>query len=155
MPELVVIGIDPAATSGLAVFSGPHLTHSATVKVKTARDCMAALRPFEHADVVYIEGQWVGGTNSREGRGKAQGALKTSAKAGWWEAAAQLLGIRTVVIPVATWRAVYKIRGGREHCKAEAIRIASQRWGITQTDAAEAALIGLAGYVHETQRCKN
>ena len=149
--DLVVVGIDPAATSGLAVFTGPHLSHSSTVRVKTARDCMTALKPFAHADVVYIEGQWIGGTNSREGRSKAQAALKTSAKAGWWEAAAQLLDIRVVQVPVASWRRIYKIRGSREHCKAEAIRIASKRWGITQTDAAEAALIGLAGYIMETQ----
>lgn len=149
------IGIDPGTKSGFAALSDHHVVEARVIKVTSARDCVEALRPHADADVVYIEGQWIGKVDTGKGRGRAQSALKTGRVAGWWEAAAQMLNIRVEFVAPGTWRSPLKIpQRPRELAKQVAVERATERWGIVQTDAAEAAWIGLYGHLTELRASK-
>ena len=148
---MTTLGIDPATTTGLAIVDGPRLLYSGTVKstpgdLMPKHDAIRALYVVYGWDRATIEGQWIGATDTPEGRSKAQGALLVRDAAAMWRAALQLVTTDDpVIVQPGSWRALVfagRAPSGRAACKEAALRFCRSRgWAVDSVDAAEAACI--------------
>lgn len=145
--RLCVLGIDPARSSGWAIFDGERLHDSGTAI--TNHDRVDAVEKWlllaATKDLIRV----VSAETFTPGMLSHTTMFGAGAAWGRWLERIEDTGYRPdhcVRYTPGQWRKIVGIRGrGREACKAEAVRMVHRMFGIlADDDQAEAVLIGLA-----------
>lgn len=144
------IAIDPARTTGVAVWTGRRLAFSAALELPpTFRSTLDALReivePYDVRDCVLVcEEQILGGRNPASMCSVVESRVR-------WQCAAEALSIvqRLPVYP-STWQARFGCAKGKRDARKRRLLVAASRLvghAIENEDRADAILLGW--YIHE------